>query len=59
MSKVCLCRGITEEKIIEAVKAGANTYQDIKEETGAGTGGCNGDRCRYEIEKIIEENNKV
>ena len=56
MSKVCLCRGVTEEKIIEAVKAGATTYQDVKEETGAGTGGCKGDRCRYKIESLIKEN---
>ncbi|HEY5525526.1 MAG TPA: (2Fe-2S)-binding protein [Clostridium sp.] len=56
MSKVCLCRGVTEEKIIEAVKAGATTYHDIKKETGAGTGGCKGDRCRYKIESLIKEN---
>jgi bacterioferritin-associated ferredoxin len=56
MSKICLCRGITEEKIIKAVKAGARTYYDIKVETGAGTGGCNGDRCKCGIEKLIKEN---
>ena len=42
MSKVCLCRGITEEQIIEAVKNGATPSEDVKEATGAGTGGCRG-----------------
>ena len=35
MSKVCLCRGITEEQIIEAVKNGATSFEEVKEETGA------------------------
>ena len=42
MSKVCLCRGITEEQIIEAVKNGATSFEEVKEETGAGAGGCRG-----------------
>lgn len=56
MLKVCLCRGVTEKQIIEAVKAGAATYHDVKEKTGAGTGGCKGDRCRYKIENLIKDN---
>ena len=34
MSKVCLCRGITAEQIIEAVKNGATSFEEVKEETG-------------------------
>lgn len=56
MTKICLCRGVTEEKIVEAIKSGAITYYDVKVETGAGTGGCNGDRCRHKIEELIKEN---
>lgn len=56
MSKICLCRGITEEQIISAVKDGATTYADVKEKTGAGAGGCRGGRCKSKIEQIIEEN---
>ena len=56
MSKVCLCRGITEEQIIEAVKNGATSYEDVKEATGAGAGGCRGGRCKANIEMIIEKN---
>ncbi|MDD6795204.1 MAG: (2Fe-2S)-binding protein [Clostridiaceae bacterium] len=56
MSKVCVCKGISEEKIIEAIKDGAKTYSDVKDKIGAGTGGCRGARCRYKIEQLIEEN---
>lgn len=53
---VCRCKKITIERIIEAVKNGANTYEDIKEITGAGTGMCKGRKCRSKIEEIIAEN---
>ena len=50
MSKVCLCRGITEEQIVEAIKNGASSFEEVKEETGAGAGGCRGGRCKCNIE---------
>ncbi|MGL5149489.1 MAG: (2Fe-2S)-binding protein [Clostridium sp.] len=56
MTKVCLCKGISEEQIEIAVKNGAKTYSDVKEATGAGTGGCRGGRCKCKIEEIIEKN---
>ena len=56
MSKVCLCRGITEEQIVEAVKNGATSFEEVKEATDAGAGGCRGGRCKGKIEIIIEEN---
>ena len=56
MSKVCLCKGITEEQIIEAVKNGATTFEAVKEATGAGAGACHGGRCKGKIEVIIENN---
>ncbi len=56
MSKVCLCKGIDEETIVLAVKNGAKTYEEVKEATGAGTGGCRGGRCQMKIEMIIKDN---
>ena len=29
MSKVCLCRGITEEQIVEAIKNGASSFEEL------------------------------
>ena len=56
MANVCLCRGVSEEKIVEAVKNGATCFEEVKEETGAGAGGCRGGRCKCNIEMIIEKN---
>ena len=56
MSKVCLCKGITEEQIIEAIKNGATSFEEVKEKTGACTGGCRGGRCKNNIELLIENN---
>ena len=54
--KVCLCKGITKETIVDAIKNGAKTVDDVKDATGATTGFCNGGRCKATIEKLIEEN---
>ena len=56
MANVCLCRGVSEETIIEAVKNGATSFEEVKEETDAGAGGCRGGRCKCNIEMIIEKN---
>ena len=56
MSTVCLCKGITEETIVEAIKNGADTFEKVKEATTAGSGFCNAGRCRGKIESLIEEN---
>ena len=56
MSNVCLCRGVSEERIVEAVKNGATSFEEVKEETGAGAGGCRGGRYKCNIEMIIEKN---
>lgn len=56
MSKVCLCRGISEETIVESIKAGATSFAEVKEETTAGTGGCCGARCKGAIEILIQNN---
>lgn len=56
MSNICLCRGVSEETIIKAVKDGSTTYAEVKEKTSAGTGGCRGGRCKCKIEEIIGAN---
>ena len=56
MSNVCLCKKVTEETIVAAVKNGAHTYEAVKEATGAGSGCCRGGRCKRNIEVLIENN---
>lgn len=56
MANVCLCKGISEEKIVEAVKGGAISFEEVGEKTGAGKGACCGARCKCKIEELVEEN---
>lgn len=55
-NKVCLCKGIEESTIVEAIKNGADTFEKVSEVTGAGKGPCNGARCKNRINELIEIN---
>lgn len=52
--KVCLCKGITEEQIVGAIKNGATTVEDVKAKTSATGGACCGARCKGAVEELIE-----
>lgn len=56
MAIVCLCKNVSEETIVDAIKNGADTFEKIQEATGAGTGFCGAARCKETIERLIEEN---
>ncbi|MBE7706530.1 MAG: Fe-S cluster assembly protein NifU [Cyanobacteria bacterium SIG30] len=49
---ICNCFGISKNEIIEAIKKGAKTLEEIQEATYAG-GACGG--CKNNIKKILEE----
>ncbi|MGL1890495.1 MAG: (2Fe-2S)-binding protein [Spirochaetaceae bacterium] len=57
--KVCLCRSISKGTIIDAVKNGASTVEDVKRRTRATTGSCKGTRCKENISAIIKEVKEV
>lgn len=58
LTKVCICKAISKEKIKDAIKNGAVTVDEIKEKTGAATGCCKGRRCIEKIQRLIDENTK-
>ena len=47
---------LSEETIVEAIKNGAKTFDEVSEKTGAGTGFCHASRCKETILKLIDEN---
>ena len=49
---VCLCRGITDQDIKDAMADGAHTYREIRDQLDLGT--CCG-RCVPEAKAIISE----
>ena len=52
---VCQCGQITRAEIIEAIRRGASTVDGVKRRAGSGMGRCQGSRCAYAIEKLLEE----
>ncbi|WP_070000515.1 (2Fe-2S)-binding protein [Cellulosilyticum sp. I15G10I2] len=54
LTKVCICKGISRKVIKEAIKDGAHTVEAVQKVTGAGSGGCKGNRCTPKIRELIE-----
>ena len=52
---ICQCEQITKAEIIEAIRRGARTVDGVKRRVGSGMGRCQGSRCAWEIEKLLEE----
>lgn len=52
---VCLCQGITRSEILEAIRRGATTVDGVKRRLGSGMGRCQGSRCSFAIENLLEE----
>ena len=52
---VCQCEQITRAEIIEAIRRGATTADGVKRRVGTGMGRCQGSRCTWVIEKLLEE----
>jgi glycerol-3-phosphate dehydrogenase len=52
---ICQCQKITRAQIVEAIRRGASTVDGVKRRVGSGMGRCQGSRCTYEIERLLEE----
>ena len=52
---ICQCEQVTKAEIIEAIRRGASTVDGVKRRVGSGMGRCQGSRCTYAIEKLLEE----
>ena len=52
---ICQCEKITRAQILEAIRRGATTVDGVKRRVGSGMGRCQGSRCSWEIQKLLEE----
>lgn len=55
LTKVCLCKAISRATIKKAIQNGAKTVEEVQKITGAGTGGCKGNRCTPKIEELLKQ----
>lgn len=49
---VCICRAVTERRVVQAVAEGATTLKDLRERTGLGT--CCG-KCVPQAYQLLRE----
>ena len=52
---ICRCEEITKGDIIEAIREGYTTVNDIRKRTRAGMGFCQGKTCEKLVRQIIAE----
>ena len=52
---ICQCEKISRAEIIAAIRRGASTVDGVKRRVGSGMGPCQGSRCTYAIEQLLEE----
>jgi NAD(P)H-nitrite reductase large subunit len=55
LTKVCLCKAIPRSTIKKAIQNGARTLEEVQKATGAGSGGCKGNRCTPKIEELLKQ----
>ncbi len=51
---LCRCEQITKAEILDAIARGAGTVDAVKRRVGSGMGRCQGSRCTYEIQQLLE-----
>jgi len=56
---ICRCEEVTEREILEAIKNGARSVNDIKRRTRAGMGLCQGRTCRRLASQILAKTQKI
>ena len=52
---VCQCENVTCGEILEAIRRGAASVDAVKRRVGSGMGRCQGSRCSFAIERLLEE----
>jgi NAD(P)H-nitrite reductase large subunit len=50
---ICRCEEIMESEVLEAIRAGARTPDDVKRRTRAGMGVCQGKTCQRMIAGLL------
>lgn len=55
---VCICKGIKQSRICDAITNGCDTIEKVNHKTGSGSGGCKGIRCSPVIKKLLEQDGK-
>lgn len=56
---ICRCEEVRRQQIVEAIKKGCTDVNQVKKETRAGMGLCQGRTCQTLVKRLIAEEGKV
>lgn len=51
---LCRCEDVTEADVLEAIRQGARSVDEVKKLTRAGMGLCQGSTCRRLVEAVLQ-----
>jgi NAD(P)H-nitrite reductase large subunit len=52
---ICRCEEVTQEEIIDSIRSGARSVNDIKRMTRAGMGLCQGRTCQRLVSQLLQK----
>ena len=51
----CICKGVKQIRLIEAIENGATTFEQVAATTGIGDGPCQGKRCGDKVAELLAQ----
>lgn len=51
----CICKGVKLSRLIEAIKDGADSFEEVARQTGIGGGPCKGKRCGQKVKELLQK----
>ncbi|MDX9833728.1 MAG: (2Fe-2S)-binding protein [Desulfobulbus sp.] len=51
----CICKGVRLIRLIEAIEAGASSFDEVAAACALGDGSCGGKRCRRKVAELLAE----
>jgi NAD(P)H-nitrite reductase large subunit len=52
---ICRCEEVSREEILQAIREGARTVEEVKRRTRAGMGLCQGKTCSKSVQRFLAE----
>lgn len=55
LKTICICKGIRKKVFKELIAGGKTTIEELRQETGAGSGPCGGKRCTPRLNELLAD----
>ena len=53
LTTICLCKNIKKGTILNAVRSGCRSAEEVNRKLGSGSGDCKGERCQAKIKALV------